>query len=167
MTNMIRRSTQAIRGGSGGAAIWVTRKAADLGRIFVDRQGDGEASQEVVRTAKIVRVTGATHALTPEDDGATVIVDTTASSVAVALPATRKGLRFTLIVGGLPTAGAGHALSPVAADKIIGNGFTAADDKDAICTAASDRVGDAITVVGDGVDGYYIESVVGTFAREA
>jgi hypothetical protein len=167
MTNMIRRVTQAVKGNAGGAAVFVSRKAADLGRIFIDRLGSGESTQETLRTEKIVRVTGATHELTAEDDGAIVVIDYAAGSSVISLPATRKALRFSFIVNGLAGGGAGHSVSPVSADKIIGNGFTAADNKDAICSAASDRIGDALTLVGDGVDGYFIESVVGTWAREA
>jgi len=169
MTNMIRRVTQAIRGTAGGASIFAFEKAGSVnkGRLFVDRGDDGEASMEVVRTEKIVSVSDATHALTAKDDGATVVITHTAGSSVVSLPATAKGLRFTVIVKGLAGGGAGHAVSPVAADKIMGNGFTSADNKDAICSAASDREGDAITLVGDGADGWFIESVTGTWAREA
>jgi hypothetical protein len=53
----------------------------------------------------------------------------------------------------------------VAADT--GTGIeAAADDKDAINTAATDRVGDSLTLVGDGVDGWYVVGVTGTWARE-
>lgn len=92
----------------------------------------------------------------------------TAANAVVTLPATAAGLRysFVLAAAGL-SAAAGLALSPAAADKIMGNGFTAADNKDAILAGASDREGDAITLVGDGVDGWYIESLTGTWAREA
>lgn len=99
------------------------------------------------------------------DNGKVFKFDSTTSIVAT-LPATEAGLTFTFVVGQL-TAATGHSVSPAAADQIIGNGFTAADDKDAICSAATDRVGDAITIVGDGVDGWYITSVTGTWAREA
>ena len=106
----------------------------------------------------------ASATLAVSDHGGVFEADST-TSVVLTLPSTQKGLTFTLVVGQLTSSG-GHAFSPAAADKIMGNGFTATDDKDAICTAATDRVGDSITLVGDGVDGWYITSVVGTWARE-
>lgn len=136
----------AIRRGS----LWKGVASSDPGveRIAVDR---------------FVNVTGTTASLSVADHGAKVLV-TNAASCIVSLPATQKGLEYTLIVGSLPT-GSGHALSPVAADKIFGNGFTAADDKDALCAAAGDRIGDFITVVGDGVDGWYITGISGTWTN--
>lgn len=141
----------------------VVRVAVDSndGRIYVNR-GNSVGREPITPTT--VRAITASATLTAADDGAVIIADST-TSVVMTLPATAKGLKFTLIVGQLTTSG-GHAFSPAAADKIMGNGFTAADDKDAICSAATDRVGDAITLVGDGVDGWYITSVTGTWARE-
>lgn len=136
----------AIRRGS----VWKGANASDPGveRIAVQR---------------VIAATGTTASLSVADNGATVIVSNAASCI-VSLPATQKGLTYTLVVGSLPT-GLGHALSPVAADKIIGNGFTPADDKDALCAAAGDRLGDSITVVGDGVDGWYITAINGTWTN--
>lgn len=102
--------------------------------------------------------------ITPGDHGKTFIA-TAGTSVVATLPATQAGLTFTLVVGALTTSG-GHAFSPASTDKLIGNGFTPADNKDAICSAATDRLGDAMTIVGDGLDGWYITAVTGTWARE-
>lgn len=112
-----------------------------------------------------VEAVTASKSLTYSDHGKTFVADST-TSVVLTLPATRAGVEFTLVVGQLTTSG-GHAFSPNASDAIMGNGFTVEDDKDAIISAATDRVGDAITVVGDGNAGWYIKSVVGTVAREA
>lgn len=125
-----------------------------------------DPGRERIAVQRVIDATAATATLSVADNGATV-VGSNAASTTITLPATQKGLTYTLVVGALPTSGAGHAFSPAAADKIMGNGFTALDDKDAICSAASDRIGDAITLVGDGVDGWYITSVTGTWAREA
>ncbi len=127
---------------------------------------DSAGTQRYVRGAAFESKT-ASFTITAEDDGKVFEADSTTSVVAT-LPAasdTTKGMRVTLVVGQLTTSG-GHAFSPNASDKIMGNGFTAADDKDAICSAATDRVGDAMTLICDGVDGWYIESVTGTWARE-
>lgn len=125
--------------------------------------GAGTSEDRYVPLAGFESVT-ASKSLTYSDHGKTFEADST-TSVVLTLPATRKGVTYTFVVGQLTTSG-GHALSPNAADKFMGNGFTAADDKDAICSAATDRVGDSITVVGDGVDGWYITAVTGTWARE-
>ena len=133
-------------------------KASD-NLLYVNADGTARP----IPTANVEAKT-ASFTATAAQSGTTFVADST-TSVIVTLPATAKGLRYTLVVGQLTTV-TGHSFSPAAADKIMGNGFTAADDKDAICTAASDRIGDAITLVGDGVDGWYITSVVGTWARE-
>lgn len=105
------------------------------------------------------------YTLTAADSGK-VFLANGAATVVFTLPPTAVGLEFTVSVGTLPT-GVGTSLSPNASDMITGNGFTPADDKDAINTAASDRLGDMITVVGDGVAGWIITAVNGTWAREA
>lgn len=112
-----------------------------------------------------VRIITEALTLTAEDDGLTVVADAT-SSLVVTLPATAAGLKFTLVVKQLTSSSGGHAFSPNANDKIMGNGFTSADDKDAICTHSTDREGDSITLVGDGVDGWFITAVTGTWAKE-
>jgi hypothetical protein len=92
-----------------------------------------------------------------------------AADVVVTLPATAPGLvfRFQLAAAGL-SAGTGLSISPAAVDKIMGNGFTSADNKDAINTGATDREGDWIEVTADAAGlGWYISGVSGTWAREA
>jgi hypothetical protein len=109
-----------------------------------------------------VAVTG-NKTLAITDQGIEQVV--TANSV-ITLPATVVGYVFTIVVG---ETSAGKAptlsVSPNANDLIAGNGFTAQDDKDAICS--SRRAGDRITLVGNGTTGWNILSVTGTWAREA
>lgn len=119
----------------------------------------------LVTLKRPVETKTAAYTLTAADSGK-VFLANAASSVVFTLPATVLGLTYTIICMTATTSGVGTSLSPAAADKIMGNGFTAADDKDAINTAATDVVGDTITVVGDGVDGWYITSVIGIWARE-
>lgn len=107
---------------------------------------------------------GAAKTLTAAESGGIFV--TTAADVVFTLPATAPGLVYTIITG-VASAGTGTSVSPAAADQIQGNGFTGADNKDAINTGATDVVGDAITVVGDGTDGWWITNVIGTWAREA
>jgi hypothetical protein len=102
--------------------------------------------------------------LTAADSGKTFIV--TGTDKVATLPPTDDGLRFTFIVGAA-SATTGLQISPNSVDKIMTNGITPADDKDYINTAATDAVGDMVTVVGDGLDGWYVTNKVGTWARQA
>lgn len=108
----------------------------------------------------------ADYTLTTEDSGAVVVV--TGVDKVMTLPATALGLKYTFVLAaaGL-SAGTGLSISPAAADKIMGNGFTSADNKDAILAGATDREGDVLTIVGDGADGWYITEAIGTWSREA
>jgi hypothetical protein len=109
----------------------------------------------------------AANYVVPREESATTYI-ATAANLVFSLPPTEKGLVFTFVVAasGL-SAGTGLSVSPAAVDKIMGNGLTSLDNKDAINSGATDREGDSITLEGDGVDGWYITSVIGTWAREA
>lgn len=82
-----------------------------------------------------------------------------------AAPAT-KGVRYTVSCGGA-SAGVGLSISPDAADHIRGAGLTAVDNKDLINPGATDVIGDCVSLDCDGVDGWIITSVAGTWAKEA
>jgi hypothetical protein len=113
----------------------------------------------------VTRVEHAVDAtLTAADSGKVHV--TTAVDVVLTLPPTESGLTFTVVAGVL-SATTGASVSPDAADQVIGLGFTGLDDKDAINTAATDVVGDSITLLGDGVDGWLIINAQGVWAREA
>lgn len=116
--------------------------------------------------------------LTAADSG--IVQNVIKDGVVISLPASANSLVFTVRNGGqAPTnaalgavsdGSAGVSVSPVSADGITGNGFTAAVNKDAINTKATSRVGDEITLVGTGTTGatgYIVANVKGTWAREA
>ena len=108
----------------------------------------------------------ADYTLTAADSGALIIV--TGVDKVLTLPATVAGLVYTIVLAAAGiSADTGLSISPNASDKITGNGFTPADDKDAILAGSGDRAGDAITLVGDGVDGWYITGLTGTWTRQA
>lgn len=106
----------------------------------------------------------ANYTLTREDSGRVFLAN--AVDLVFTLPATEEGLVYTFVVKEV-SATTGLQVSPATVDKIMGNGFTSADDKNAINTAATDREGDLIEVTGDGVNGWYVTRVIGTWAREA
>lgn len=83
------------------------------------------------------------------------------------LPSTAAGMTFTIAIAaaGL-SAGTGLSVSPAAADAIMGGGLTSTDNKDLILAGATDAEGDCVTLVGDGIDGWYITAIVGTWSKE-
>jgi hypothetical protein len=58
-------------------------------------------------------------------------------------------------------------VSPAALDKIMGNGYTSADNKDIVNTKATAKKGDYVKLVGDGVNGWMIAEIRGIWAKEA
>lgn len=132
-------------------------------RLTVNRvkAATGAADSGIIPISAIETKT-ASFTISAADHGKTFICDS-ATTIVATLPATVAGFEVTLVVKQLTTAG-GHAFSPAAVDKVLGNGLTKADDADLVCTAATDRVGDLVTLVGDGVDGWYIKAVSGTWA---
>ena len=131
----------------------------DATRKLIQRRLDAE----VHKNTRVLTKT-ANYTVTAADSG--YIIFANAVDLVFTLPATVIGLKYTFIVQTV-SATTGLSISPNASDQIIGNGFTAADDKDAINTAATDVKGDLIEVWGDGSLGWYITNVVGTWAREA
>lgn len=121
--------------------------------------------------ARFYRTLAASVTLTENDSGG--VFHVTAADIVVTLPSvgsTTNGggaitYTFVLASAGLST-GTGLSISPNAADKIMGNGFTSADNKDAILAGSGDREGDAITLMSDGTNGWLITNVVGTWTRE-
>jgi len=106
-----------------------------------------------------------------------IVQNVLTDAITITLPATAASLTFTVRNGGdndasTPT-GSGYNgsmavnVSPQAADKISGLALTPADNKDLINTKATSKVGDEVTLLADGTDGYTVTRVVGTWAREA
>jgi hypothetical protein len=91
----------------------------------------------------------------------------TVDALTITLPATVVGYDFTIVNGSNAVGGVGITVAPNASDQLIGNGFTAADNKAAINTKATAQPGDMIRIIGDGVNGYMFQEVKGTWARAA
>lgn len=107
----------------------------------------------------------ANYTMAEGDSGKVTNVDT--DGVVLTLPATVVGMTFTFRNAGSSNGTVGFSVSPNSADKIMGNGYTSTDNKDAINTKATAKVGDELTLVGDGVNGWFVARVVGTWDREA
>lgn len=100
---------------------------------------------------EVVTQSTATKTLALTDSG--LVYNTTVSCV-YTLPATAAGLTFLIRVG---AEGITVALSPQAADYVGGAGLTNVDNKDLLLTNAP--AGSFVQVVGDGVNGYYIQNI--------
>ena len=123
---------------------------------FKRLQGGGAAVDVVAK--------GASYTLTREDSGRTFVAN--AVDLVFTLPATELGLVYRFVVK-TPSVTTGLTIAPIAVDKVMGNGFTSLDNKGANNTPATDREGDMIEVTGDGLDGWFITGVTGTWARVA
>jgi hypothetical protein len=135
---------------------------SDLGTGTVYRNVNGYTSGQKPTVTAI----SADTTLTAADSGKVFRV--TGVDKVATLPATVAGLRYTFVVAAAAlSSGTGFSISPNAADKIMGNGIASADDKDLVNTGATDAEGDTVTLVGDGVDGWYVEVMRGTWARQA
>lgn len=113
------------------------------------------ADQETVSADKTLDVN--------TDSGTWQLVDTDAKTIT--LPATATGVCYNIMNIGADAAVL-VTISPNSADKIIGMGSAATDNKDILNTKATARTGDYVRLVGH-ADGWAIQEIVGIWAREA
>lgn len=95
------------------------------------------------------------------DEGDSGIVQDVTATATVTLPATALGLTYPIRVGAEEIT---VTVSPNASDKIMGNGFTSADNKDLVFT--SQPASSFVTLFGDGADGWTVQRIFGTATRE-
>lgn len=119
---------------------------------------------ESVHVARNSMTKSVNYTMTLADCGKRTYIDTDA--VVITLPATVAGATFEFVNAGNDGV-VGFALSPAAADQIQGVGLTAADNKDLINTKATAKKGDLVQIVGDGTNGWIVQVLHGTWAREA
>jgi|GEM_PF-1835168 len=156
-----------------GAGTAMDCTAAELNTLNGVTAGTAAASKAIVLdTNKAVSgqrapilTKSANYTVTAADSGSVILV--ASADKVLTLPATAAGYTYTFVLAfaGL-SAGTGLSISPAAADKIMGNGLAGVDNKDLILAGAGDVEGDSVTLVGDGVDGYYIVSVNGIWTIE-
>lgn len=94
-----------------------------------------------------------------------------------AVASSNVGLALTFRNGGVPSTGGpvgtgsdkslALTISPNASDKIMGFGVAGTDNKDLINTKATSQVGDEVTLISDGLNGWFVSGVIGTWAFEA
>jgi len=152
----------------------VSATAAELNKNAGVTAGAVTASKTVVAGAdselsglrRKVNLAAATQSLTAAQSGEKFVGAVDAVFTLPASAAGTKGVWYEFETGALST-GTGLSISPAAADHIRGNGFTSVDNKDLINTGATDRLGDFVRIYCDGVDGWVVESIIGTWAKEA
>lgn len=136
-------------------------------RISYGEVGVGALSSDgPVKGLRKVNLAAATQALTAQQSGEKFVGAVDAVFTLPAAAAALKGVWYEFETGAL-SVGVGLSVSPAAADHIRGNGLTSVDDKDLINTGATDRLGDMVRLYCDGVDGWVIEAVIGTWAKQA
>lgn len=104
-------------------------------------------------------VTGSTKTYDLADAG---VVQNHLATCTVTLPATVVGAKYVARVG---KAGITLTISPAAADKIAGGGFTPVDNKDIVFT--DQPAGSYVELISDGVNGYMVGAIRGTATYEA
>lgn len=165
MINRIRRSSLGTPKGYGSTVGFQVDEATDQLRLNLDSGAD-----RVVQTGTRGAVAKtAAFAPTAKESGSTYSFNDAATLVATlpAITTTNLGMKFRFYVNVLVTSGVGHSISPAAADAISGNGYTVTVNKDAICSAATDRLGDFIEVEAVAANRWLITALTGTWDREA
>ena len=157
-------SAKLILGASGGTnGLDVTIQGATAAEQWVWDANLGKCTyQGLFYPATVKTATKTTGSLAITDCGYLLVV--TADAQTITLPSTVVGYCYKIMNG---TTGQILTISPAAIDMIMGAGLTAADDKDLINTAVTAKRGDYVVLVGDGVNGWYILDMVGTWARQA
>lgn len=134
------------------------------GQVVASKALVADSAGQIQGISKPVEYITGNRTVLATESGLTLIVN--AADLVISLPATVEGFELTVWV--LATSSStGASISPVAADKIQGKGLTAADNKDLINTHATEAVGDWVRLVGDGVDGWIVAGIAGTWARQA
>jgi hypothetical protein len=105
----------------------------------------------------------ADYTMAEADCGILTIV--TVDAKTITLPATVVDYSF-LIMNGCMDGTCAVTISPNASDKIMGNGYTSADNKDIVNTKATAKYGDYVKLVGDGANGWMITEIAGIWAKE-
>lgn len=121
----------------------------------------GTATGVIWRRVESIPDATLTEAVGVYDSGKVYVQLDADEAVTFQLPATQNGLIYTFVCG---NAGGEINISPAAADKITGKGIAGADDQDIKNTNGSNAVGDCITLIGDGADGWLVINMLGTWA---
>jgi len=105
------------------------------------------------------------------------VLNVEADALTLTLPATNVGMNYTIRNAGVAktsaAAGTGDdesiliTIDPNGSDKIMGMELTSVDGVTVVNTKATAKVGDEITLIADGDEGWYIQNVKGIWATGA
>lgn len=151
--------------GVGDFLIGKCRKACASGQteVVVDLNARSVDPLPACMQGKTFETVSADKTLDAQDVGKVIDVDTAGKTIT--LPATAAGLEFVVRCGATDGT-VGLAISPNAADKIMGADVAGADDKDYLLAAATAMEGDYIQLVADGSAGWYVRAIEGTWTQE-
>lgn len=152
-TNVAYVDNATLANGSAATDMQDTFDAATLG-----------ATSSGIGATELTQTKTANYTMTAADSG--YVTTSQLDGIVYTLPSTAAGLTFTFM-NTADDGAASLAVSPAAVDLIAGAGITAADNKDVINVKATAKRGDLIRLVGDGTNGWVIQRLVGTWAREA
>lgn len=147
----------------GGTFVGFVKRFVSSGVVIVSFDADSFRDPwqhySVRATISVDTTLDATHT------GKLLWIDTDAKFVT--LPAIATGLDGVCIVNGGAYGTVAVNVSPNAADMILGPDITGADNKDLINTKATARRGDFVVLGGNDADGYAVQALRGTWARES
>jgi len=95
-------------------------------------------------------------------EGDSGVVQNVTKTAVITLPSTVAGAAFIIRVGEQDIT---VTVKPATLDKIMGNGFTSADDKSLIFTKVP--ASSFVELAADGADGYFVRRIFGTATRQA
>lgn len=154
--HQIRKTNVAIKGGPGGVGLFYDKDDKQV------KTHDGSVERVVEnRVAGLTAKTASFTVSLPDDNGKIFELELLAG-VTVTLPAVssaNKGMRVTFINALLPTSNQ-YRITPNASDRIAYK----ADGANLDNTAATDALGDLVTLESDGVDGWIVVNKIGIWA---
>jgi hypothetical protein len=156
--HQIRKTAVAIKGGPGGIGV---RADKNNGSIVKFHDGTTERVVEQ-RVSGLTALTSGTYTVSLPTDNGKIFELELLTGVTVTLPAVsaaNKGQRVTFVNALLPTSNQ-YRITPNASDRI---GYKA-DAANLDNTAATDALGDLVTLESDGVDGWIVVNKIGVWA---
>lgn len=146
-----------------GAFVGLARRFVAAGYVIVE-YGPGITDPWAHKTVRET-LTG-TKTFDAQDCGKLFCVTEAGDADALTLPSIADGLSglTILAVGAFGTTAV--TVDPAAADMILGPNIAGQDNKDLICTKATQRRGDFVTLIAGDADGYMVTELRGTWARE-
>ena len=149
---------------TGGVFVGYVKRFVSAGVVVVEFDVTGFRDPWHAYTVR-EELTG-TKTFDAQDCGKLFTVTDAGDADALTLPSIADGLTglTILAVGAFGTTAL--TVSPAAADAILGPDMTAVDDKDLICTKATQRRGDFVTLSFGDSDGYAVTALRGTWAKQ-